>query len=235
MSLDGVQLVAWPGASKLCCWRRMFLGPDFYRVGLTLVLLNGPAYLFVSTTALSLIQDYDAPAVLPFLLLLSLASNLSLIATATSNPGYLPKQQAPYARGPVGGRALAALGNVDKRVLELPIRGQIQRLKYCETCTLIRPPRTSHCPDCDVCIEKFDHHCPWVGNCIGRRNYCRFYAFLTSTSLLVAYMLICSVVHLGLVAADATSSSTSGAIAKAMREASASVFLCVYNFLVRAR
>ena len=45
------------------------------------------------------------------------------------------------------------------------------RLKYCETCKIFRPPRTSHCTTCNNCIMVMDHHCPFVNNCIGKRNY----------------------------------------------------------------
>ena len=48
------------------------------------------------------------------------------------------------------------------------------------TCNIYRPPRSSHCDICGVCIEKMDHHCPWVGTCIGKRNYKHYYLFLVS-------------------------------------------------------
>ena len=61
---------------------------------------------------------------------------------------------------------------------EIKLNYHTIQLKFCRTCMIWRPPRTSHCSLCGGCKLKFDHHCPWIGICIGLKNYQHFFFFI---------------------------------------------------------
>ena len=101
--------------------------------------------------------------------------------TVFSQPGIFPRQ-IPFTQtfdkltGQYRDRA-------PERSQDIIINCEPIKLKYCGTCGIYRPPRSSHCSICDNCVDKFDHHCPWVGNCIGRNNYHRFFLMITCIAL----------------------------------------------------
>jgi len=114
-------------------------------------------------------------------------TSVLLVLVATSNPGYIPRapELVSTGSGSEGSLGSAPIPEVTRR--EMGISGAVVSVKYCRTCHIFRPPRASHCPKCDMCVERFDHHCPWLGNCVGKRNYARFFAFVVSISFTTGY------------------------------------------------
>lgn len=128
-----------------------------------------------------------------------------LFRTACTDPGILPRSEKDEVL--YNERLVLLTMNVNDqyqlssnaqmpRYKEIMVKGRPVKLKYCYTCKLYRPPRTSHCSVCDNCVERFDHHCPWVANCVGKRNYRFFYMFLVSLSTFCLYILGCNIANL---------------------------------------
>jgi hypothetical protein len=66
-------------------------------------------------------------------------------------------------------------------------QGEEEGWRYCVPCKVYQPPSAAHCPDCNACVEEFDHHCPWMGICIGKGNYRAFMAFNLSWLMYLIY------------------------------------------------
>lgn len=74
--------------------------------------------------------------------------------------------------------------------------GYIMNYKYCPSCGIIRPNRSTHCSDCNNCVERLDHHCPWIGHCVGKRNYIHFFVFLFFLNILAIFLIIISIIFI---------------------------------------
>lgn len=71
-------------------------------------------------------------------------------------------------------------------------------VKYCSTCHIWRPPRSSHCSVCNTCVLNHDHHCVFLNNCVGFRNYRYFLWFLSccvSTCILLIILSFVQIFH----------------------------------------
>lgn len=77
----------------------------------------------------------------------------------------------------------------NRKAIKIIQLGSIRKYRICQTCLIVRPQRSTHCADCDNCVERFDHHCPWIGNCVGKRNYKYFYIFIVLTNILTIYLI----------------------------------------------
>ncbi|XP_027255392.1 palmitoyltransferase ZDHHC18 isoform X5 [Cricetulus griseus] len=189
----------FPGRNRFYCGGRLMLAGHGGVFALTLLLI-------LSTTVLFFVSDCPYLASKLTLAIPIIAAILfffvmsCLLQTSFTDPGILPR--ATTCEAAALEKQIDNTGSSTyrppPRTREVIINGQMVKLKYCFTCKMFRPPRTSHCSVCDNCVERFDHHCPWVGNCVGRRNYRFFYAFILSLSFLTAFIFACVVTHLTL-------------------------------------
>ncbi|KAE8220878.1 hypothetical protein CF319_g5666 [Tilletia indica] len=139
-----------------------------------------------------------SPALVIIFAYLFLVAVVNMLVTATSDPGILPRNLDPDPPCAIG--ETAALDPEDPLAIPLPriirVREADIKVKWCETCGTYRAPRTSHCRPCDNCVEDIDHHCTFLNNCIGRRNYASFFAFLVFCVLAGFWCIALCVVHL---------------------------------------
>lgn len=76
-----------------------------------------------------------------------------------------------------------------KAYAELKDIHPLNRLR-CFECLTYYGESIYHCPDCDICVEEFDHHCDVVGNCIGGKNQLCFEIFIgvVVTNIICAFV-----------------------------------------------
>ncbi|XP_034976991.2 palmitoyltransferase ZDHHC18 isoform X1 [Zootoca vivipara] len=189
----------FPGRNRFYCGGRLMLARHSGVFLLTLGLIVVTSGLFFAFDCPFLARNLTlAIPIIAGILFLFVIS--SLLQTSFRDPGILPRATPSEAADLE--KWIDNLGTSTyrppARTMEVVINKYMVKLKYCYTCKMFRPPRTSHCSVCDNCVERFDHHCPWVGNCVGKRNYRYFYAFILSLSFLTAFIFACVITHLAL-------------------------------------
>ncbi|GAM19480.1 hypothetical protein SAMD00019534_026550, partial [Acytostelium subglobosum LB1] len=168
---------------------RLITGPDKMYFISAILLMFIPEIPFLVTVC-PLFVEYVTAAIYPISIFLWLVSFVYLFITSYTDPGIVPRgvyndQENPFAsdhRQPL--------------YKTIVIREIQHEVKWCETCSLYRPPRANHCGICNSCIEHFDHHCPWVGNCIGRRNYKFFMYFLITLGFKCCFIIGFCIAHI---------------------------------------
>ena len=155
------------GNNKIWCNLLGITGKKFYHMIFAFLLYTCP---YVVMLVILIIEKKNLSIFYPLIIttILYIIQIISTIVGGFSDPGILPRQRQDYYY------------NTNKPSLKYVINGYVTTLNYCYSCSLFRPPRTSHCSLCDNCVERFDHHCLWLGTCIGKRNY-RYFYFLTSS------------------------------------------------------
>ncbi|XP_067364461.1 palmitoyltransferase ZDHHC18-B-like isoform X2 [Channa argus] len=190
----------FPGKNRFYCDGRIMLARQSGVLPLTLGLILVTSGLFFIFDCPFLVKQLTSciPVIGGVLFVFVL---ITLLQTSFTDPGILPRA-TPEEAADIENQ-IDNTGNTSyrppPRTKEVLINQQVVKLKYCFTCKMFRPPRTSHCSLCDNCVERFDHHCPWVGNCVGKRNYRFFYTFIVSLSFLTAFIFGCVTTHLALI------------------------------------
>ncbi|KAJ8386299.1 hypothetical protein AAFF_G00174950 [Aldrovandia affinis] len=188
---------AFPGRNRFCCDGRIIFARQSGVLPLTLGLILVTSTLFFIFDCPFLVEHLTSciPVIGGVLFVFVV---ISLLQTSFTDPGILPRaglDEAADIERQIDNSGSSSY-RPPPRTKEILIRQQVVKLKYCFTCKMFRPPRTSHCSLCDNCVERFDHHCPWVGNCVGKRNYRFFYSFIVSLSFLTAFIFGCVTTHL---------------------------------------
>ncbi|KAK3027640.1 hypothetical protein RJ639_040247 [Escallonia herrerae] len=216
---------------------RVMSGPDARSLIVTILLILVPVVIFCTFVARNLLHKFPAYnagyAILVVAVFFTIYVLGLLLLTATRDPGIIPRNSHPpeeemgyESPASVEASGRSASGQQFPRTKEVFVNGQPVRVKYCETCMLYRPPRCSHCSVCNNCVEKFDHHCPWVGQCIGKRNYCCFFLFVSSSAVLCIFVFSISALDIKFLANDY------GSVWKAIKESPASMVLMAYSFVL---
>ena len=169
---------SWSGDIYFKLWGNMLLGPCSFRPTLlSFCAISIPVFLFMIFNS-----DYISKrisAFIPiFIFLLYSFTIYLLIKVSFSDPGILLR--FPLKKNIIEDKK-------DRRIFQL---GYIQKYKFCSSCMIMRPLRSTHCGDCNNCVEKFDHHCPWIGSCVGKRNYKYFFGFLLNLNILLCLIII---------------------------------------------
>ena len=158
------------GKNKLICNNKLLVGNKYHHLFVSIFFLTLPTAVFIS----SMIKIKTAGSIVltVITLLFYIPIIIFLIQGGTSDPGIIERNNE------------YAYYDNRKSTIKINIKGHMVNLNYCYTCFHFRPPRTSHCAECDNCVERFDHHCLWMGTCVGKRNYRYFYIVLSLTTII---------------------------------------------------
>ena len=181
-SSEGIYMMKIYGNIKLWLNRTGITGNKPYHMIYSILLFSCPFILL--TIILIKIRDNFQNSILIIIIInsiLYISVIINTIMGGCTDPGILPRQTKDYYY------------NTNKPLLKNIINGYTFNLNYCYTCSLFRPPRTSHCATCDNCVERFDHHCLWLGTCIGKRNHKYFYFLIAILNISAIFHILVSI------------------------------------------
>ncbi|GET89338.1 hypothetical protein, conserved [Leishmania tarentolae] len=154
---------------------RIFVGPDWHIMTLSVVLISVCALVFVFFTN----EVMAARVIVGVTALISVAF---LLLCGLSDPGVKPRQPSPPPDAPPHESLWRQREYVDHKGYVHQARLE---MKWCFSCNMYRPYRGVHCRYCDHCVARRDHHCPWTGTCIGAKNYRSYFALIWALSVML--------------------------------------------------
>ena len=178
----GINLNQKIGNNKIICGNRFFVGNKYYHMIFSIILLTLLTAIFISI--LIQINTFSSIFIITISIIFYITIILFLLRGGCSEPGIIERNNE------------YAYYDNRKSTIKMNIKGHMVNLNYCYTCFHFRPPRTSHCAECDNCVENFDHHCLWMGTCVGKRNYKYFYFLISFTTILSLIQFISSICYI---------------------------------------
>jgi len=158
------------GNNILWCNNFSISGKKYYKMIISFILYTIP--FSISFSILIKIHDnkssYFPISIITFFWIISI---ITTILGGFTDPGILNRQNQNFYY------------TTNRPQIKYVLRGHLIHINYCYSCSLFRPPRTSHCAICDNCVMRFDHHCMWLGTCVGRRNYKYFFYLVLSLNI----------------------------------------------------
>ena len=171
------------GKNKICCNYFGVTGSKYYHMIFAFLLISVP-YLGMLIILIYTKNIVSIAFPIIFTTILYVIEFFAGILGGCTDPGILPRQGDDFYY------------NTNRPLLKTVINGHIVTLTFCYSCSLFRPPRTSHCSLCDNCVERFDHHCLWLGTCIGKRNYKYFYLLISCLNISSIFQIIFSIYYI---------------------------------------
>ncbi|KAL7314952.1 Eukaryotic peptide chain release factor GTP-binding subunit [Mucor circinelloides] len=217
----------FPGHTRFLLGGRLVTSRDYRAFIAALFILISPTVLFAIFTCPFLWNQVHPALPIVFAYLFVLAF-VSMLKTSWTDPGIIPRNLDPIAQDIMD--ESASVDSEEAPPKEIWIKNTAYSLKYCDTCMIYRPPRASHCRQCNNCVEFEDHHCAWLNNCVGKRNYRSFFTFITSSALLCVFVICSGVYQLLFISRNQEQQPTS--FGEVFSKAPVSFVLCIYCFVL---
>ena len=216
--------IDWDGDNYFPMGCRILLGPCSFRPSLlTGTCITIPVFLYILFNA-----KFFSIAITIIITILYIIMMILFVSASFNDPGIIRRFKSDDN---------ISIARKDNYIFQL---GFIRKYKFCSSCSIMRPSRSTHCRDCNNCVEKFDHHCPWIGNCAGKRNYRYFFFFLIILNVLSILLIVLSIINIAKKIYEGVTNNKNlpeneknkNIVSKALSEVVISLYIIIYNILI---